>query len=61
MSGLTIRDGLEFVCPFCQGQCTASLEQECVVHSEPTCKTFDELEIDEFLHQVNERRRRSRS
>lgn len=50
-----ITDGVDFICPFCSGVCTASLEQACVLHTEPTCEKFDELGPVEFLHAVNQR------
>lgn len=51
---------VRFVCPFCKGTCSAGFTRKsgvedmpAVLHSQPTCPKFDELEIDEFLHQVN--------
>jgi hypothetical protein len=48
----------QFVCPFCRKECEAHDHGDgegdvFVIHIEPTCQRFDELEPDEFLHQVN--------
>lgn len=50
-----ITDGVDFTCPFCSAACTASAEQGCVLHTEPTCEKFNELGPVEFLHAVNQR------
>ncbi len=51
-----IRDGVDFVCPFCGKPCTATLEHAAVLHTAPTCDTFNKLDPAEFLHAVNQRR-----
>mgnify|MGYP001617579640 FL=1 len=53
---LTITDGVNFTCPFCKAQCTTSLEHCAVLHTAPMCEKFEQLEPDEFLKAVNERR-----
>lgn len=55
MTIVSVPDAVDFICPFCQGRCTASLALAGVMHDKPTCKQFDELEPDEFLHAVNQR------
>lgn len=52
---ITITDGVDFVCPFCQAKCTTSLEHCAVLHTEPMCEKFEQLGPVEFLKAVNER------
>lgn len=51
-----ITDGVDFICPFCKARCTTSLEHCAVLHTVPMCEKFEQLEPDEFLKAVNERR-----
>jgi hypothetical protein len=45
---------LEFTCPFCGKQCTATTEPDLgVTHVLPMCEKFEKLEPDEFLAAVN--------
>jgi hypothetical protein len=53
---LHITDGLDFICPFCGARCTVLREHEAVAHVLPMCEKFEQLEPDEFLKAVNERR-----
>ena len=45
---------VEFVCPFCGKQCTATTEPDFgVTHVLPMCEKFEQLEPDDFLAAVN--------
>lgn len=52
---LSITDGVDFVCPFCNAKCTASVEQGCVLHEVPMCEKYEQLEPADFLKAVNEK------
>lgn len=52
---MNITDGVDFICPFCQAKCTASVEQGGVIHMLPMCKEFEQLGPVEFLKAVNEK------
>lgn len=58
--GLVLPEGQKFDCPFCAGKCEAvtTMQVAGVLHSLPPCDTFEKLEPDEFLRQVNEGIRR---
>jgi hypothetical protein len=43
---------VRIVCPFCGGM--AEIGYVGAAHSQPTCKTFDELDVEECVHQVYE-------
>lgn len=51
-----IPDVVNFVCPFCEARCSASLQMGAVLHELPMCEKFERLAPDEFLKAVNERR-----
>lgn len=56
---VTIDGRIDFKCPFCvKGECTAGYvgEDPVVVHTTPSCETFDRLDPIEFLSAVNKRR-----
>lgn len=45
---------IEFICPFCGGSAAAGqLPEPFVVHSEPPCKQFDDLEAPAYLRAVH--------
>jgi hypothetical protein len=52
---------VHFKCPFCGRQCSAGFtlppgaveENPAVIHMKPTCPKFDDLEPDDYLHEVN--------
>lgn len=48
---------VSFVCPFCGKRC-AAVEPPGVLHEAPACDTFIRLDPVEFLHAVNEMKRR---
>lgn len=43
---------IEVKCPFCGGKVAAGSKPAILVHSLPPCDRFNELDADEFLHQV---------
>lgn len=50
-------EGTEGRCPFCGGRFTAGYlgdGQGAVLHTLPLCSAYERLEIDEYLHAVNE-------
>jgi hypothetical protein len=61
---IRFRPSVEFACPFCElrvkaGEAVRPGDGEatpCVVHDEPVCKRFDELEPDEYMTAVNAKR-----
>jgi hypothetical protein len=61
---IRFRPSVEFTCPFCghrvkAGEAVRPGEAEaspCVLHDEPVCERFDELEPDEFMQAVNAKR-----
>jgi hypothetical protein len=44
-------------CPFCGGRLAYTVDADGrpdgLLHSLPTCNRYDDLEIDEFMHQAN--------
>ena len=51
-----VKDAVNFTCPFCGSQCTATLEHGAVFHGLPMCEKFEQLDPVEFLAAVNARR-----
>lgn len=52
---MTVNDGVEFDCPFCEKACVASAEQTMVAHAMPYCPQFMDLPVEDFIHAVNEK------
>lgn len=51
---------VRFICPFCKRECSAGFTRQpgakelpAVIHDMPSCPKFDDLEISDFLHEVN--------
>ena len=44
----------EFTCPFC-GLGAVAYKSGAVIHVEPVCQMFRDLEPDQFLYEVNEK------
>lgn len=51
-----IEDKVQFVCPFCQKNASAGETDNVpyVLHEQPMCKLFEELEPDVYLRRVRE-------
>jgi hypothetical protein len=43
---------VRIICPFCGG--LADLGDDGVVHMLPTCKAFDEMDVEDYVHAVHE-------
>lgn len=51
--GQTFDHDTEFTCPFCGRQAYTVKQPLGLMHAEPACSTFIDLEPDEYLHRVN--------
>ena len=51
-TGETLAVRLSFVCPFC-GRAAAVCDPYAVMHAEPACVKFRDLEPTDYLHAVN--------
>lgn len=48
---ITVNSPVDFVCGFCGLKCMTSESPACVMHYEPRCAKFEELDPGEFLTQ----------
>jgi hypothetical protein len=47
-----MRMEIEIICPFCNGK--ALIGYEGAMHLEPVCKTFSELDVEDYVHECYE-------
>ena len=47
-----IKDGVEFICPFCGRRAAADLKDARIVHEKPLCQEFVEQDVVEYLASV---------
>ena len=47
-----IKDGVEFVCPFCGRRAAADLTDARIVHEKPLCAEFVDKDVVEYLASV---------
>ncbi len=52
---VTVNDPVNFVCPFCSLNATASLDPPSIFHALPMCDEFTNMDIVSYMRAVNAR------